>query len=366
MSHMRCTRALLIAIVVAVAALTPRSVGENASRACPGRVSCVGVRLPAPITILPRRALGAVTLRIGRDGRVRRIPEAPSPFPRNAAWFLGSAMILVSSRAVAFQHDHKLYVARLGGTERPVARREQPLGWTTGGLYTYRYQGRQLLLRDDTGALMKVIGRRPLGSDYQVANGSLYFISRGVLISARGTHVRRLASLSRLGLSARPSLAPLGRLVELQDDHRVVVVRPDGSVFAWTRLPRSHGQAESVSSSLVVAPHASAVAFTAASGPTGGRDAAGRTHDTETVYLLRSGAHRPTPLHTERTSFGCGRWAGLEWHGRWLLYSSTVGNLAVIDTTGAHPAVELGSLVRTLSGMRDGFSAHWSDQPPGL
>jgi hypothetical protein len=261
----------------------------------------------------------------------------------------------------SFQHDHKLYLARLRGAERPIAHRELPLGWTTGGLYTYRYQGRQLLLRSDTGGLVKVIARRPLGSDYYAANGSLYFISRGLLMSAHGARVERLVSLNRLGLSAAPSLQPLERLVELQDDHRLVVVRPHGSVFAWTGLPLSHGPAESISSSLVIAPGARAVAFTAASGQAGD-PAAGRAHGTETVYLLRSGSRAAIPQHSEPTSFGCERWASLAWHGKWLLYSSTAGNLAVIDTSMARRAIELGSLVRNLSGTGARFSAYWSGQ----
>jgi hypothetical protein len=394
MLHVRGTRVLLFAILVGVAALAPRSLGESPTRACAGRLSCVGVRLPAPITIAAGHILGSVTFRIRRDGRVGRIPSPQSPFPRDAAWFPGTGtwyviqhrhlvvgrgrqppwrshgeiasnqlgVITASSDAVAFQHDHKLYLAPPGGAERPIAHRELPLGWTAGGLYTYRYQGRQLLLRSATGQLVKVIARRPLGSDYYAANGSLYFISRGVLMSAHGARVERLASLNRLGLSAAPSLQPLGRLVELQDDHRLVVARPAGSVFAWIPLPLSHGPAESISGSLVIGPRSSAVAFTAASGQTGDPDAA-RGHGTETVYLLRSGSHTAMPLHSEQTSFGCERSASLEWHGRWLLYSSTAGNLAVIDTTKARRTIELGSLVSNLSGTRDGFSAYWSGHP---
>jgi hypothetical protein len=140
------------------------------------------------------------------------------------------------------QHDHKLYLAPLRGVERPVASREMPLGWTTGGLYTYRYHGREQLLRSDTGALLRTIARQPLGSDYVVMDGSRYFITHGMLESASRAGTRRLVSLASLGLSAGPWLQPLGRLLELQDNSRLVMVRHDGSVFAWTRLPRSQGE----------------------------------------------------------------------------------------------------------------------------
>jgi hypothetical protein len=267
---------------------------------------------------------------------------------------------------VSFQHDHELYLAPLRGAERPVAKREMPLGWSSGGLYTYRYRGRQLLLRSNTGVLLKTIARRPLGSDYFVASGSLYFIVHGVLMSARGPHIQRLASLASLRMSD-PWLQPVGRLLELQDNSRLVVVRPDGSVFAWTPLPRGDGQTESISSSLVAAPDVTSVAFTAAADESDDPDVAGHAHGTETAYLLRAGAHTATPVHTERVAFKpCERGASIQWHGRWLLYSNPEGNVVAVDTTGIHTAIELTSRVRSLPGARDGFSAYWSEHVPEL
>jgi hypothetical protein len=323
--NVRGTRMVVLAILVGLAAVAAGSLGDK-----------------------PR---GSVSFRIARDGRVRRLSNAQSP-----RWQLG--VVTVGPHAVAFQHDHQLYLAPRGRAERPVARRELPLGWTTRGLYTYRYQGRELLLRSDTGRLLKVIARRPLGSDYQVAAGILYFISRGALMSAHAARVERLASLNRLGLSAGPWLQPLGQLVELVDNHRLVVLRPGGSVFASTPLPLGHGQADNVTSSLAVAPRARAVAFTATSD---------RTADEETVYLLRPGARMAVPVRTERVDFRpCERGASLQWHGNWLLYSNSEGNLAVIDTTGTHRAIELSSLIASLPGTRAGFSAYWTGQPTRL
>lgn len=395
MPDMRGTRALLVPILVGVAVLAPRSLGESATRACAGPLPCVGVRLPAPITIAAGHVLGADTFRIARDGRVRRAASPQSPFPRGAAWFPGTGtwyrvrhrnlvvgrgrkplwtshgeiaanqlgVIAAGSHALAFQHDHTLYLAQLGGAERAIAHRELPLGWTTGGLFTYRYQGRQLLLRSNAGALVKVIARRPLGSDYSVTNGTLYYITRSVLMSAHGTRIARLASLSSLGLSANPWLQPLRRLVELQDDHRLVIVRADGSMFASTPLPVGHDRSESLSSSLVVAPHLTAVAFTTASGRTGD-PRTGRTRGTETAYVLPAGASTAIPVHREHVRFAvCERGASLEWLGKWLLYSNTEGSLAAIDTAGSHHAIELRSLAKRLPGTRNGFTAYWSRQP---
>jgi len=358
-----------------------------------------GPGLPAPITVAAGYVTGSVGFVVGRDGRVRRIsnPQSLSPFPRGAAWFPGTdtwflirhrhmivgrgsrplwrshgefasrwqlGVVAVGPHTVVFQYDHKLYLAPLTGVERPVARAELPLGWTRGGFYTYRYRGRELLLRSDTGELLKTIARRPFGSDYVVANGSLYFITHGVLMSARGAHIQRLASLSDLGLSAGLWLQSLGRLLELQDNSRLVVLRPDGSVFASTPLPRSHGKSESISSSLVPASQETAVAFVAAAGESNDPDAPRRAHGTETVFLLRPGARTAVPVHTERVDFMvCERGASVQWHGKWLLYNNSEGNLAVIDTTGVHRAIELTSLVHGLLSARDGFSAREAGRP---
>jgi hypothetical protein len=173
---------------------------------------------------------GRVAYRVARDGRVSRISAARSPYPLHATWFPGTGtwyriehghlvvargrqslwrsreeiaadqigLVAAGPHAVAFQHDHSLYIAPLAGTERPVATREVPLGWTTGGLYTYSYARRELLLRGDTGAILQTIARRPLEYQFDLATRSLYFLSHRVLMGARGAHLWRLAPLSSL------------------------------------------------------------------------------------------------------------------------------------------------------------------------
>jgi hypothetical protein len=261
---------------------------------------------------------------------------------------------------VAFQHDHKLYLAPLNGAERPVASRELPIGWTSRGLYTYRYPGRELLLRSDTGALVATLARRPLGSDYFVANGTLYFIVRGVLTSALGPQVRPLASLRSLHMSRNSMLQPTGPLLELEDNSRIVVLHPDGSLFASTAVPRSDRQPETISSGLNVSPNGNAVAFAAAAGESGDPSSARRAIGTETIYLLGAGSRKSVPVHTERVAFNpCERGAALAWHGKWVLYSNSEGNLVAIDTARSRRAIDLSGLVRGLLGTQDFFDAHW-------
>jgi hypothetical protein len=385
----RFIRVALLALLAALAVLALGFSGEDPAGTCAGRHWCPAVRLPASMTI----ATGRASYRIARDGRVSRIHPPRRPYPRAATWFPGTGtwfeirhvrevgrgrvgrgylvvgrgtsalwrsreqmaadqlgLIAAGSHAVAFQHNHRLYIAVYGGAERPVAARELPLGWTTDGLYTYSYPRRELLLRSDGGALEKVIARRPVEYEFDLTGASLYFLSHGVLMVAHGAHMRRLASLGRLGMSTDTWLQPLGPLVELLDDRHLVLVRRDGSRFASTPMRKL----DRISSFLAVPSHAGAVAFTAMSGPAEGPNA-------ETVYLLRAGARAARAVLREPGSFGgCAQWASVEWHGSWLLYSNNDGNLVAIETAGARRALELSGLARQLLGVRQGFDAHWS------
>jgi hypothetical protein len=359
----------------------------NATGACTGRFSCPGIRLPAPIRIEGSYGRESVSYQIERDGRARRIGKIPSPFPYGAVfgsapgvwwaarhghlvvgrgmnpvwrshgviasrWQLG--VVTLGPHTVAFQHDHKLYLARLDGAERPVASREMPLGWTADGLYTYQYQSRAFLLRSDTGELLKTIGRQPFGSNYFVASGSLYFITHGVLRRAQGARVHPLVSLRHLRLSARSVwMQPIGRLLELQDARHIVLLRSDGSLFAWTPLRGSEQRAENEVSFLDITPSASAVAFILAAN--------------QTAYVLRAGAHTALPVYTEHAELtGCAHWARLAWHRNWLLYNDAEGRLTVIDSIGAPRVIDLSGLARSLPGAQPGFSAYWSGQSPEL
>lgn len=197
---------------------------------------------------------------------------------------------------------------------------------------------------------------RVLTPPYIVAGGDLYFIVHGVLMSASGAHVRRLASLRGVGVSEDSWLQPVGRMLELEDNSRVVVVRADGSIFASIRL--REWRAGGLSSSLVPAPDGSAVAFTATSG---------RTHATETVYVARAGARTATALLREAVQLGgCVQGASVQWLGRWLLYSDTESKLAAIDTAGGRRVLDLTRLVGRLPGIRNPFTVYWSGRSPEL
>lgn len=384
---MRIRRVLLAGGVLGLAALVHGS----------GRVGAAGAgRLPAPVTIESGFLLSH-RYQIERDGRVRPLRVPRPSYPDGASccvapgvWFkmrhgylmLGRGMrtlwhsdgdlplgrgsfafqVVVGPRTVAFLYGNYLYLAPFGGAQRRIGPSEVPLGFTRGGVYTYLW-GRRLLLRSDSGAILKTIARVPPNpDDYFVVNGALYFIAHGAVMRAHGARIQRLVSLRHLGLSTRSlSFQPAGRLLELEDNDRLVVLRPDGSVFAWTRLSSRNRLGPAVS--VLTGPRAGAVAFTEVTAQTQRPDTL-LTHATETVYLLRVGSHTPVTLHRATVGVGeCGTGGSLEWHGGWLLYSDGPEVLAAIETTGRHRAIELSDLVKGLPGTIRGFSAYWTGQP---
>ncbi|MGH2892696.1 MAG: hypothetical protein ACRDPM_05430, partial [Solirubrobacteraceae bacterium] len=326
---------------------------------------------------------GRVGDRVDASGRATRISATRSPYPRDSSWFPGTGtwyrivggrlviglgrrplwrsrakiapdrlgLVAAGPAGVAFQHHHRLYLATLGSAARPVAPRELPLGWTTGGLFTYSYPRHELLLRSERGAITKTIARRPHEYQYDLANKSVYFLSHGALMAAHGTRTRRLASLRRLGMPANVWMQPLGGgRIELLDNSRLTVLRADGSRLAWTSVRRL----DRISSALAIAPRGGAVAFTGVTGPH-------RHPNSESVFLLRAGAHTAVTVHRQQGSFDvCAERASIAWHRNWLLYSNNLGDVAAIDTAGAHHAIELTHLAHGLLGAREGFDAHWS------
>lgn len=358
--------------LIGFAALAPGPVGK-------GTVAING--LPAPVTIRSGYPRELVSYQIARNESAHRIAPAGSLFPRNAVWYPATGdwfrirrrhlvigrfgrtlwrshgeytqttrfgTIQTGQRTVAFTYGEDLFMSPLAGSERLIARSELPLDFTSGGLYTYQW-GRRLLLRSDTGKILATIARHPF--DYFIPlGGSLYFVAGGYLRRAHGTAVTRLVALASLGLSSGVALLPVGNLLELEDNSRLVIVREDGSQFAWAPSRTLGGGVPSGAGS--VSPRGNAVAFTSRTGT-----------DTETVYVLREGAHSPTAVYTRHVEFGCEQGAGVQWHGSWLLYSDSQGHLAVIDTADPQRAIDLTPLVRVLPPVRSGFTSYWSGQP---
>jgi hypothetical protein len=396
---MRAATVALLALLLTTAAGSRVNIAAAGGDGCRPRRATSALRLPAAVTV----TTGCGAFRIERDGSVRRTSIDPSPVPQGASWWPSTGVwdklagghlvvgrwqrlwrssgrfplayevgaITVGPRALAFSYGNRtphLYLASLNGSERRIATGEYPLGWTRGGLYTRAGPGGQLLLRSITGRLRETIAGQVYTYAYDQASGSLYFIAHGALFRTAGASQHPIASLARLGLSAGRALQlqPLRRLVAIRDGHRLVVLRMDGTVFASTSLPHGRTRHDGISSQPSAAPDARAVAFAATHGNT-----AYGSSGSETVYLLTPGAHAARAIHTERVAFAvCERGADLAWHGRWLLYSASEGNTAVIDTRRPQQAIELTRILRRLPGLSDDegnldFSASWGGHATG-
>jgi hypothetical protein len=176
-------------------------------------------------------------------------------------------------------------------------------------------------------------------------------------MEADGTRLEQLASLQRLGFTSDTFIQPVGPLLELLDNDHLVLLRRDGSVYGRV-TSRQTGE---ISSSLVVAPRASAVAFTATSA---------RVNGTEDVYLLAPG-RRPDAVYAQPiASAPPNQITHLQWRGDWLLYSDRdQDTLAAVDTKRPGSSIELTGLLRHLLASQGepagGFDASWAGEPGG-
>src|SRR5919201_4410740 len=128
---------------------------------------------------------------------------------------------------------------------------------------------------------------------------------------------------------------------------------------ASTALRRPARRADMVSSALAAGGDADAVAFTVTRGNT-----AYGSRGSEIVYLLRPGSTAARVVFRERLRFAvCERQAELSWRGPWLLYSTTEGHVALIDTSRPARSVDLSETIARLPGIGgdDGrFDAGWA------
>lgn len=243
--------------------------------------------------------------------------------------------------ALAFaSYRRGIFLTDLQGPERLVVRGR--------GLFPYDFDRESRLI---VGAHRTIDVIAPSGATlrryrYRQRNGfvfdertdRLFFITpRGVLASARGTKIRLVRPLPNVEgtISADQS----GLLI-FGGMHDIAVIRPDGALVArtnWARSPRVASD-----SGVSVSPDGKSFAFRLTDAHPGSRSS------TATVYVLRAGTESPQRIFRHRLGpSGCAVGANLNWHGRFLLYSSTDGREVVLDTTN-DGAIDLTQLARLL------------------
>jgi hypothetical protein len=246
----------------------------------------------------------------------------------------GHSLAFLSSRG-------RLYITDLGRPEQPVGLRfEYPLGWTRSGLLITRRRGRSLV-RTRSGLLVRTL--RAEKSTFDRLTRTLLFVSpQDELARSDGRLTATIGSLGALWLGRSFEIVPLeeGRVALV--GNRLVILGSDGSIVA---SDRRRGNLPALSSHGAIA--------TIATDPL---DDHGRAR--ESVRLLRPGDRSSTLLFVNQVgALGCGHWPSLEWRGDRLLYSTTQGQVVVIDPdSGEH--FGLSTVVRRLPG--EFLQAHWA------
>ena len=353
----------LVLSLLAAVALSPPP-------ACAGHLPRPPVGLPAPIVV----TTGCAEFTIGRDGSVVAAPLPPlpsAPVPtgghavlldrgrivwRSARRFRVYDVVLrPGPRGVALGYHGRLYLARGRGPERLVGR-GIPLGWTRRGtVLTLRFRGRRtdVEVHDVAGRRLRVLARSVGSYGLDSATGTLLYVDRaGVLFRSDGRFRTRLLKVRTFGLGRRAWAEPLaGGLIALRDAHRLAVLRHDGTLVGSVRYGAQGGPP--------VAGRAG-VAFTATRGYSGYR-----TIGLDDVQVMRPDGSVVSVLRRRLRFALCTRGAELSWRGRWLLYRSTEGALAAIDTRTDRTidltrfAARLPGFVVAADGAAD-LDAHWA------
>jgi hypothetical protein len=227
--------------------------------------------------------------------------------------------------------------------ERAVGVRfELPLGWTRTGLLV-TVERNVVRARTRSGRLVRIIEERAGNRIFDPDSRTLLYVSRRQeLVRTDGFRTQTLASLERLRLDRWVDVRPIeGGRVALVGD-RLVVLGSDGSIVA---SDRRHYNLPVISSRGAIA--------MISTGPLDGRSRA-----KESVRLLRPGDRSSTLLFANEVgALGCGHWPTLEWRGDDLLYSTSEGDVVVIDRDGG-AQLDLSGVVGRLPG--EFLEARWA------
>jgi hypothetical protein len=266
----------------------------------------------------------------------------------------------------------------LGGTERRVARDEEPIAPTrSGALIVSRWRADgsdpDLVARRPGGGSARIIGRRVSTSYPEPPTGTVLYQQGRIVWRTEGTRSWVVARLDDLGIPGLQWVerVPDGRIL-IAGARTVALLDRDGTVLGrailariprggsgWVNVWTSPGQDEGSTS------------FDPA---TGGlvvvqamwRDAdAGGGKGWEGVYELPIGGTAARLLFGKRLTLAvCAHDSSLSWHGRWLLYRACEGRIVAIDTSGRR-AIDLSAAARSMPMPREerGYgllSAEWA------
>jgi hypothetical protein len=201
-----------------------------------------------------------------------------------------------------------------------------PIGFTGDGELMIAGSGHPISVVSTDGRLLRRYAYRPRnGFAWDYLTDTLYFVrSDGMLAAAHGAHLRLLRR-SR-GIEGQIGFMSPGLLV-FNGQRSITITGLTGKLVARDRWPRT--QIDNLDSGLSVSPDGRSFAFRLSNAHPGSR------HGEAVVYALHAGQSHARAIYRHGLGpSGCVVSAGMEWHGRFLLYSSTDGRQAVLDTRG--------------------------------
>ena len=256
---------------------------------------------------------------------------------------------------LAFADYHRgIYLTDLRGRERLVMRGRglYPIGFTRRGELMVAGTGRSIAVVGSDGEVLRRYSYRPRGGfawDYD--SGTLYVVRPdGRLAVAHGAHLHLLRPLQ--GIDGQISFTPPGLLV-FSGGRSIAITSLAGRLIARSRWPRT--AVDNLDSGVSVSPGGRTFAFRLSNARPGAR------HGKAVVYALHAGQSYARAIYRHRLgSSGCVVGAEMSWHGRFLLYSSTDGRQAVLDTRGRRQ-ISLRSLLHRIPqrGRSQTYKVFW-------
>jgi hypothetical protein len=346
--------------------------------ACGRVVARVPFRPPAPIVA----RTGCGTFVIGTNGSVRRRRSSSAPFwapgaashPAPNTWVAhphghlavyragkllwrshvrhGTDNVAIAGNTIAFsvwgpRTPESLWISHVGGRERRLGPREEPIAWTANGLLTQR--GSEIRVRSRSGRLIRVaaLGHGPV---YDAADHTVLLVGRrGALLRTDGRTVWRLAT----GFKSTAWVQLLeGRVIDVTTGRKSVFLRANGSSLGVT-APLDEPAA--VMGGVVALPNGNGIVYVV------NRGRKGRNPGTNLVYVSRPNSS-PRLLYARRVPrLSCGEWAGLSYNAGRVLYVDDEGPMALLDPSGRTPPVDVTPALRILQPRKAAFAQLTAD-----
>ena len=221
-------------------------------------------------------------------------------------------------------YNRGIYLTDLRGPERLVVRGRGlfPYAFNSdGSLIVVGSSQKPLLISSSGRVLRRYSIRSRNGFAFDQASNSFFFVTpHGRLARARGRSVELGWPLA--GISG--SMQFENGVVVFVADNSLAVTTPNGRLLARATWP---GRNVHVDSGVSVAADRRSFAYRLSNARPGSGTARAA------IYVLRAGQATARRLYQHRLGpTGCAVGAGLSWHGRYFLYGSSDGALAVLDS----------------------------------